>query len=796
MPNGNFDGVVQIGEWIVDPSLDTISRGAETQKLEPRTMRLLMCLANSAGAVVSVERLLTEVWTGVVVGSASVYQAVSQLRKLLGDVDPDPTYIATVPRKGYRLIAPVRRVEPASPIAVSPIGPASEAAALIAVPAAPRRRRRVPLVLGGAALIVFVAVGLLLWKKPPAPGRSAETNASIVVLPFLDLTTEKADQSFCDGLTEELSNWLSQIPTLRVVARTSAFAFRGKSEDVRAIGNALNTNHILEGSMRRSGDHMRVTVQLIDARTGYHLWSENFDKPMEDAIKVQEDISRSVAQTLQVRLTPASERQFAARRTPDSQAYQLYLLGRHYAQQLTPESNDRAIELYRQVLTADPKFAPAYVQLAYARMNQGTFHDLPIADVAAQVEPLIESALRIDDRMSGAYAARGALRASESRMKDALDDLQLATSLNPSDMGAFAELGHIRLFDGQPRAALQNYDRAAALDPLNSALQLQRCTALEDLAQYQDAAQACDRARVLQPDSAPAANRLAWFAESRGRVDEALKWNAESLKVEPSDDFDLYWTRATLLLSLGLGGPARTAVDLGRRATKDEVGAHAALVRVVYCEGGEQALRSYLDAVGLDRDPHAITLFEAAYSRLLLGEPPAAKELIARALVAPDRDPGFAETPWYARGARAAGTSYRVDLAVADLATGDRLGAERELNTVLAMLNTMIGAGVERNATYELRAKVFALKGQGDDSMRDLTKAVLLGWRRAWWAAHEPYFASLQSRSDFQALMTQVSQSNEQLIAKLKTDQPDYFRDLLVTSLSCIPNTKAGKLRK
>ena len=118
------------------------------------------------------------------------------------------------------------------------------------------------------------------------------------------------------------------------------------------------------------------------------------------------------------------------------------------------------------------------------------------------------------------------------------------------------------------------------------------------------------------------------------------------------------------------------------------------------------------------------------------------------------------------------------------------------MNTVLAMLNTMIGAGVERNATYELRAKVFALKGQGDDSMRDLTKAVLLGWRRAWWAAHEPYFASLQSRSDFQALMTQVSQSNEQLIAKLKTDQPDYFRDLLVTSLSCIPNTKAGKLRK
>jgi tetratricopeptide (TPR) repeat protein len=361
-------------------------------------------------------------------------------------------------------------------------------------------------------------------------------------------------------------------------------------------------------------------------------------------------------------------------------------------------------------------------------------------------------------------------------------------------MGAFAELGRIRLMDGQPRAALQNYDRAAALDPLNSALQLQRCTALEDLAQYQDAAQACERARVLQPGSAPAANRLAWLAESRGRTDEALKWNAESLKAEPSADFDLYWTRATLLLSLGLGAPARTAVELGLGATKDEAGARAALVRVAYCEGGDVALRGYLDAVALDQDPHAITLFEAAYSRLLLGEPPAAKELIARALVAPDRDPGFAETPWYARGARAAGTSYRVDLAAADLAAGDRPAAERELDTVLSMLNAMIAAGVERNATYELRAKVYALKGQGDDAMRDLTKAVQLGWRRAWWAAHEPYFASLQSRGDFQALMIQVSQSNEQLIAKLKTDQPDYLRGFL--GASCIPNTKAGKSRK
>ncbi len=785
MQTENPGGAMQIGEWLVDPALDTISRGTETQKLEPRTMRLLLCLTNSAGAVVSVDRLLSEVWSGVVVGSASVYQAVSQLRKLLGDVDPNPTYIATVPRKGYRLIAPVKWTVSAAPqapsaelVSLPPATSASNAASDSAgarispeASALEARRRPVrPLVLAGAALLAIVAIAALLWTSTRLFNRSAGAAASIVVLPFIDMTTDKADQAFCDGLTEELSNWLAQIPTLRVVARTSAFAFRGQGKDVRTIGKELGTNHVLEGSMRRSGDHMRVTVQLIDAGNGYHLWSENFDRPMTDAITLQEDISRSVAGTLKVRLNPESERQFAARRTADPQAYQLYLLGRHYAQQLTSESTDRAIELYRQVLSADPKFAPAYTELALARLNQGFFRELPIAEVAAQMEPLIDTALRLDDRLSAAYEVRGALRAAQLRTKEALDDLQFAISLNPSYMSAFAEIGRIRLFQGQPREALKNYDRAAALDPLNFTTQEQRCTVLDDLAQYDEAMAACERARVLQPDGASPADALAWLAESRGRISEALRWNARSLKAEPDDDFNLYWTRATLFLSVGLAAPARAAIEVGRRATKDEGQADSALVRVVYLEGGADALRRYLDATHLEQSTHAVDLFEAAYSRMLLGDAAAVKELIPRAAAAPDRSPGFADSPFFARGARLLGTSYRMDLAVAELALDDRASALSELNSVHTMLNEMIAAGVERNVTYELRAKVHALSGRGDEAMRDLERAVKLGWRRVWWATHEPYFASLRPRTDFQELMAQVNRSNVRLIETLKSE--------------------------
>ncbi len=778
MPSGDKEGALQIGEWIVNPSLDSISKGSETQKLEPRTMRLLLCLAGSAGEVVSVDRLLNEVWTGVVVGSASVYQAVSQLRKLLGDVDAEPTYIATVPRKGYRLIAPVKRLEPPTTITAS-VGAASSAEAPLAAPAPVpiRRRSKLPLILGGAALIALMVVGAVIWKNSSTAKFMAASVNSIVVLPFIDMTADKSDQSFCDGLTEELSNWLAQIPTLRVVARTSAFAFRGQSEDVRKIGRELGSNHILEGSMRRSGDHMRITVQLIDARNGYHLWSENFDRPLEDAIKIQEDISRSVAEKLQVRLTSDAERQFVDRRTADPRAYQLYLLARYFQQQITPASTDRAIDLYKQVLAADPKFAPAYVQLAYALLNQREFRDLPVTDVAAVVEPLIAAALRLNDRFSSAYAVRGALRADQLRSKEALQDLQFAIALNPSDFGAVARLGRIQLDDGQPRQALRAYDQAAELDPLNYKVQAQRCAALADLAQYDNALTACERARVLQPGSPIAADRLHWLAESRGRIDEALRWNRQSLDAEPNDDFDLYWNRATLFLSLGLSAAARQSIDIGLTRTKDDIGAKAALVRVVYCTGGASALKNYLGSARLEEDDSAIVLNEAAYAHLMLGDPSAVNGLLARALVAPDRLPGFADTPWYARGERAVGISYRLDLAAAQVQLGDSASAIRELTPVLAMVNKMIAAGVERYATYELRAKVYALEGKTDDAMRDMIQAVKLGWRRAWWAKNEPYLAALRGRSDFQALIGEVDRSNQVVIEKLSKDPSDYLLD-------------------
>jgi tetratricopeptide (TPR) repeat protein len=179
------------------------------------------------------------------------------------------------------------------------------------------------------------------------------------------------------------------------------------------------------------------------------------------------------------------------------------------------------------------------------------------------------------------------------------------------------------------------------------------------------------------------------------------------------------------------------------------------------------ALRRYLESARLDQSVHANALFEAAYGALLLGDAGAVKSLIARAVAAPDRAPGYAEDAWYARGIRSEMAPYPLNVAAAELALGDRAAAQRELERLVSMLDAMIAAGVERHATYQYRAEAYALLGQGDAAMRDLATAARLGWRRVWWARHEPYFASLQQRGDFRALLENVQRANEPLAAKI-----------------------------
>lgn len=737
---------LRIGNWLVDPGTDTISRGDGTHKLEPRTMRLLLLLAQSEGAVVSADRMLAEVWPGVVVSPASVYQAISRLRHLLGDTDPTPTYIATVPRKGYRLVAPVRPIETGSPD--------KDTSLLL--------RRR--LLLGGLGVVLLGAVVALVVGVTQLGQRAAPVikATAIVVLPFIDMTTEKHDQAFCDGLTEELSNWLAQIPTLRVVARTSAFAYRGKALDVRTIGRELGTTHILEGSLRRSGNLLRVTTQLVSTSDGYHIWSATFDRTMDDVVKVQEEIARSVANNLEIRLTDRAAQRLAVREGGSPQAYQLYLIGRHYEQQLTRESNNRAIELYQQALVLDGRFALAYAELAHAYLNQSYLNGFSVKEVAGKAEPLLAKGLSLNPNLSELYTSRGGLRSDQGRYGEALADLHHAIDLNPNDSQALSEMGYVYITNSRPQDALASYSSAAVLDPLDFNLHARRCIALADMARYDEADAACAHARDLAPASSWGYVASSWLEWARGRLDAALKWNAMALKASP-DEFELYDDRASLLLTLGLPARAREALERARVVSGNDEGAAVRLAEVSYYEGNPSAALAQMQAGHFDASSRADTLLRAARLRQLLGDAPGAKQLLQKALTAPDLSRTTLDHPWYLRE----GESYGLVLALAEIGMDDRRSAEQQLETLLVSLEGMRQAGVERYGVYELRAAVLALRGKADEAMVALGRAAELGWRGATQAQRDPALASLQSRADFMALMDRLRRQDQQMSTNL-----------------------------
>ena len=286
---------LRIGAWRVNPASGQISREGETVRVEARAMRLLQYLADRPGETVSIDDLLEQVWTGVIVTPDSVYQAITSLRRLLGDDPKQPTYIATVPRLGYRMVATVSPwVEPPT------ISPAARAGAGSGTDS---HKKNWALLGAGAALAVVIVVAPFVYGRIGSPVPAASTPEAplvrIAVLPFLDLTSESMDQEyFADGMTEELIDRLSKIPGLRVPPPTSSFYYKGKKVSVADIAGSLGVTYVLDGSLRKSGSTMRVAARLVRADDGFVVWAETYDRRLDDTLKVQDDIAGEVTKAL------------------------------------------------------------------------------------------------------------------------------------------------------------------------------------------------------------------------------------------------------------------------------------------------------------------------------------------------------------------------------------------------------------------------------------------------------------------------------------------------------------------
>lgn len=767
----------RVGRWRVDPRLDVISCDGAEVKLVPKTMEVLCCLARHPGELVTQEEIENTVWPNVVVTSSSVYQAIADLRRVLGDTRQPPTYIATVPRKGYRLIAPVTpdapaaaQQPPAQPASSQPAGAAGISAEGSATAAA--SRSRTPVLATVATLAVAVIAVAAVWMlRPSGEGDAGAVDPrSIAVLPVADFSEQGNEGHFADGLTEEMLNTLAQIPGLHVTARTSAFVFKDRHADVREIGRELGTRYVLEGSVRRGNGRIRVTAQLVDARNGYHLWSKTYERPIGDVLVVQEEIARAVAESLRVTLSGESMSRLTARRTVNVNSYELYLLGRHYQLERNPEAMRRAIDYQQQAVAADPAYALAYAGLAEAHMYSFYDGNRPLAEVTRAIEPLIAKGLQLNPQLPELYVARALLRTEQLRLQNAEQDLKRAIELNPNYAEAYVRLGAAYEYDGRPREALDAYSKAAALDPLHFVLQIRRCIAFQNLGRYAEATSACNRAIALEsrPPNAYWARGL--MALSSGDLPRAIRGYREALAHAPRR-VDLMGQLGWLYLDAGLTQQAEEQFAKARSiAGVGPSFAYLAGTRLFVATHDAAGLRAFLSPPDVSQGADFETLLDLALMELLAERPDEARAYYARAIAAPDFVYARLFNTWNARW----GFSDLLTLAIMSDADGDHARADLYLADLSAYLDRLERNGHIWHGLHYLRADVRALQRRPDEALAELVKATRLGWRRAWWPRVDPALVSLRGDARFEEWLRSLEAANRPLRAQvLSMETPD-----------------------
>jgi TolB-like protein/Flp pilus assembly protein TadD len=424
---------LRIGDWRVDPVLDEIAKDGRTLKLEPRTMRVLLCLAEHAGEVMSVEQLLDAVWKDLVVTEDSVYQAVAMLRRALGDDPKEPRYIANVLRRGYRLVTPV------IPWVDSHSVPGS-------------------------------GYSLAAATRSTSPGTNSlatsETDKSIAVLPFVDMS-EKQDQGyFADGMAEEVVSLLMKVPGIRVIGRTACSQFKGESGNLRTIGSTLGATYAVEGSVRRFGNRLRVTAQLIGTQDGSHLWSGSYDKEFEKVLEIQDQIAAGLVRALQVAVgvdLPSRPMLKSA------VGYDLYQRGRHALDRFDKVGFDSAAGYFEQALALDPTALRPAESLALVHIYLAEWGYAPPREGFERARLSCESVLKLHPSSSMAYAQLAFIHAVyDWDWVAAVEKIQRALALDSRDPGTLVTAGIIQLGLGRLDKAASFFFAASALDPLGA----------------------------------------------------------------------------------------------------------------------------------------------------------------------------------------------------------------------------------------------------------------------------------------------------------------------------------------
>ena len=509
----------------IDVGRQRVTRGGVEIPLPGLSFDLLLTIVRAAPNLVTYDQLMERIWPGVIINQETINQRVKLVRDALGDNPRAPRYVAGVRGRGYRALGSVVPAATSKGFTASGVAAGMQRAAMPATPPV-RPRSHLAMVAGGAVIAVLAATLVFQpaqWNEDDQTPPVAQPERTIAVLPFANISGDADDEYFSDGLTQELLNRLANVQGLRVAARTSSFAFKNHAGSVKEVGQALGVRHILEGSVRRQEDRLRVSAQLVSTTDGYHLWSKTYERQAADVFAIQDEIARAVADTLRVQLV--DERDGAGvYGTTSNEAYDLYLRARHLYQSFQLERMTKAIGYYEQAIRADPGFAAAYVGLADAlswrNAVEGQPHDMAII---TRIRELARKALEFDPRNGDAHALLGNELMFEWNFGAAERELRLAEALNPDGEHVLGALtAYYMLFGWPPERAIEYARIGRDRDPLNPWAAIHVSQAHWHAQQYEEALRELERVFEIDPEFWLAHVWKAMALMDLGRPKEAL----------------------------------------------------------------------------------------------------------------------------------------------------------------------------------------------------------------------------------------------------------------------------------
>ena len=507
-------------------------RKGDRVPVAPKGFDVLAYLVEHAGRVVTQDEMLEALWSETYVNPEVLRKYILEIRKALGDRPDKPEFIETLPKRGYRFIAPVTD-ESGIELADLPTSLATEehaAKEMVEAEATPldlessSGKGRLKLAIILLLSVVAAAMGVYFRPGKGAANASSLNNTSIAVLPFADMSLAKDQEYFSDGLAEQLINDLAKVSGLKVVGRSSSFQFKGKNEDLRDVGRKLGVANVLEGSVRREGNHVRITAELTKADDGFQLWSQTYDREINHIFAAQDEIARAVTGALQVKLlSPNSPEVSSGSRSISPEAYQAYLQGQYFIARGQDKRNlDKALSYSDQAIKLDANYAPAWAQRSQVLRTMANLALIENTEAFHRARESAQKAIALDPNLAAGYLAMAMVQINHDWDWEGADvSLRRAGLLEPGSAEVLRCRAHLARVLGRVDEAIELYKHAIALEPLKANFYLALGYELYIGGRYEEARDALQRAQDLNPQLSSLHLTRGQILLSEGHLQEA-----------------------------------------------------------------------------------------------------------------------------------------------------------------------------------------------------------------------------------------------------------------------------------